>query len=93
MQETLEPIRNRRKEFEKDIPAIYDMLKKGCETARETAAATLDDVRKAMKINYFDDAELIAEQVKKFGGNKGRAHKLIRKGACVTVTHAPLFCS
>ena len=68
MQAELEPIRNRRKEFEKDIPAIYDMLKKGCETARETAAATLDDVRKAMKINYFDDAELIAEQVKKFGG-------------------------
>ena len=68
MQETLEPIRNRRKEFEKDIPAIYDMLKKGCETARETAAATLDDVRKAMKINYFDDAELIAEQIKKFRG-------------------------
>ena len=68
MQAELEPIRNRRKEFEKDIPAIYDMLKKGCETARETAAATLDDVRRAMKINYFDDAELIAEQVKKFGG-------------------------
>lgn len=66
MQETLEPIRNRRKEFEKDIPSIYEMLKKGCDTARETAAATLDDVRKAMKINYFDDAELIAEQVKKF---------------------------
>ena len=66
MQETLEPIRNRRKEFEKDIPAIYDMLKKGCDAAREVAAATLDDVRKAMKINYFDDAELIAEQVKKF---------------------------
>ena len=66
MQETLEPIRNRRKEFEKDIPAIYEMLKKGCETAREAAAATLDNVRKAMKINYFDDAELIAEQVKKF---------------------------
>ena len=68
MQETLEPIRNRRKEFEKDIPAIYDMLKKGCDAAREIAAATLDDVRKAMKINYFDDAELIAEQVKKFSG-------------------------
>ncbi len=66
MQETLEPIRNRRKEFEKDIPAIYEMLKKGCETAREAAAATLDNVRKAMKINYFDDTELIAEQVKKF---------------------------
>lgn len=68
MQETLEPIRNRRKEFEKDIPAIYDMLKKGCDAAREVAAATLDDVRKAMKINYFDDAELIAEQMKKFSG-------------------------
>ena len=66
MQETLEPIRNRRKEFEKDIPAIYEMLKKGCETARETAAATLSEVRNAMKINYFDDAELIAEQVKRF---------------------------
>ena len=66
MQETLEPIRNRRKEFEKDIPAIYDMLKKGCDAAREVAAATLDDVRKAMKINYFDDDELIAEQSKKF---------------------------
>ena len=70
MQETLEPIRNRRKEFEKDIPAIYDMLKKGCEAARETAAATLDDVRRAMKINYFDDADLIAEQVKKFAAEK-----------------------
>ena len=43
------------------------MLKKGCETARETAAATLDDVRKAMKINYFDDAELIAEHVENSG--------------------------
>ena len=68
MPETLEPIRNRRKEFENDIPAISDMLKKGCETARETAAATLDEVRRAMKINYFDDAELIAEQAKRFRG-------------------------
>ncbi|MEE0803976.1 MAG: tryptophan--tRNA ligase, partial [Prevotellamassilia sp.] len=54
--------------FQKDIPAIYDMLKRGCEDAREVAAATLDDVRRAMKINYFDDAELIAEQVKRFSG-------------------------
>ena len=66
MEEELAPIRNRRKEFEQDIPAIYDMLKKGCEAARETAAATLDEVRRAMKINYFDDAELIAEQAKRF---------------------------
>ena len=68
MQEELEPIRSRRKEFEKDIPAIYNILKKGSEVAREAAADTLSDVRKAMKINYFDDAELIAEQVKKFSG-------------------------
>ena len=70
MQETLEPIRNRRKEFEKDIPAIYDMLKQGCDVARAAAADTLSDVRKAMKINYFDDADLIAEQVKKFAAEK-----------------------
>ena len=68
LNETLEPIRQRRLEFQKDIPAIYDMLKRGCEDAREVAAATLDDVRRAMKINYFDDAELIAEQVKRFSG-------------------------
>ena len=68
LNETLEPIRQRRLEFQKDIPAIYDTLKRGCEDAREVAAATLDDVRRAMKINYFDDAELIAEQVKRFSG-------------------------
>lgn len=66
MQEELEPIRLRRKEFEKDIPAIYEMLQAGCDKAREAAAATLSDVKKAMRINYFDDAELIAEQVKRF---------------------------
>ena len=66
MQEELSPIRERRKEFEKDIPAVYEMLRKGCEVARETASATLDEVRRAMKINYFDDADLIAEQIKRF---------------------------
>ena len=66
MQETLEPIRTRRKEFEQDIPAIYAMLKRGCEQAREAAAQTLDDVRRAMKINYFDDEELIREQAARF---------------------------
>lgn len=66
LQEELEPIRTRRKEFEKDIPAVYEMLRKGCEVARATAADTLADVRKAMKINYFDDEELVAEQVKRF---------------------------
>lgn len=66
LQEELEPIRARRKEYEKDIPAIYDMLKKGCEEAREVAAQTLADVRRAMKIEYFNDAALIQEQAKRF---------------------------
>ena len=67
MQEELTPIRERRKEFEKDIPGVYEMLRKGCEQARETAAQTLSEVRRAMKINYFEDAALIAEQAERFG--------------------------
>lgn len=67
MQEELEPIRNRRKEYEKDIPEIYNILKKGSEKARETAAQTLSEVKNAMKINYFDDAELIKAQTEKYG--------------------------
>ena len=66
LQETLEPIRQRRSEFEKDIPAVYDILHAGCERARATAAATLDEVRKAMKINYFQDTALIQEQALRF---------------------------
>ncbi len=66
LQEELEPIRQRRKMFEKDIPAVYDMLRKGCENAREVAAQTLADVRRAMKIDYFSDAQLIAEQAARF---------------------------
>ena len=66
LQETLEPIRTRRAEYEKDIPAVYEILRKGCEVAREAAAATMDEVRRAMKINYFDDKALIEEQSRKF---------------------------
>ena len=66
LQETLEPIRMRRAVYEKDIPAVYEILKKGCEVAREAAAATMDEVRRAMKINYFDDRALIEEQSRKF---------------------------
>ena len=66
MQETLEPIRNRRKEWEKDIPAIYDILKKGTDQAREVAARTLSEVKSAMRINYFEDAELIRAQAEKY---------------------------
>ena len=69
IQEELEPIRNRRKEFEKDIPYVYEVLKKGSEAAREVAAQTLHDVRDAMKINYFEDAALIQAQSKKFEKN------------------------
>ena len=63
----LEPIRQRRHEFEKDIPEVYNILRKGTEQAREVAAQTLHDVREAMKINYFDDLDLIKEQAAKYG--------------------------
>ena len=66
LQEELEPIRQRRAELAQDIPAVYDMLRRGCEQAREVAAQTLSDVRRAMKINYFDDADLIKEQAARF---------------------------
>ena len=66
LNDILEPMRVRRKQYEQNIPAIYEMLKKGCEDARAAAGATLAEVRKAMKINYFDDEELIAEQAKKY---------------------------
>lgn len=66
IQEELEPIRKRRKEYEKDIPAIYEILKRGSEKAEEVAAKTLAEVKAAMKINYFDDAELIRQQAERF---------------------------
>ena len=62
LQETLAPIRARRAQYEKDIPYVYEVLKKGSETAEEQAANTLARVKRAMKINYFEDAALIAEQ-------------------------------
>ncbi len=68
MQEELEPIRSRRKELQKDIPYIYEVLKKGSEEAERAAADTLDRVRNAMKINYFADQELIQQQSEKFKG-------------------------
>ena len=58
MQAELGPIRERRKYWEQRIPEVYDILKAGCETARATAGKTLDNVRGAMQINYFDDKEL-----------------------------------
>jgi len=62
----LEPMRLRRRELEQDIPEIYNILRKGTEQAREVAAATMDEVRKAMRIDYFNDQELIAQQTEMF---------------------------
>ena len=66
LEELLAPIRERRAQFEADIPQVYEILRKGSEQARAVAARTLDEVRRAMKINYFDDAQLIAEQAKRY---------------------------
>ena len=62
----LEPMRQRRHEFEQDIPEIYNILKKGTEQAREVGAQTMDEVRKAMQIDYFNDTELIRQQAERF---------------------------
>lgn len=66
MQEELEPIRVRRKELEKHIPEIYEILRNGSMEAAKVAAQTLEEVKRAMKINYFEDAQLIEEQAKRF---------------------------
>jgi len=66
MQSELAPIRERRAKWEKDIPAVYEILKKGSEKAEAVAAKTLAEVREAMKINYFDDMALIKEQAEKY---------------------------
>ena len=62
----LEPMRQRRHEFEQDIPEIYNILRRGTEQAREVAVQTMDEVRQAMRIDYFNDAELIAQQAEAF---------------------------
>ncbi len=66
----LEPMRQRRREFEKDIPEIYNILRRGTEQAREVAAQTMSEVRHAMRIDYFDDAELIRQQAERFAAGK-----------------------
>ena len=66
LQAELEPIRNRRKELQKDIPGIYEILKKGSEKAEAVAAQTLKEVKGAMKINYFDDKALNEAQAERF---------------------------
>lgn len=70
MQSELEPIRNRRMEYQKDIAYVYEVLKKGSEYAKSIAAQTLSDVKNAMKINYFDNKEWLSEQVEKYNNQK-----------------------
>ena len=67
LQDVLEPIRQRRKEWEKNIPEVYRILEEGSKRAESVAANTLAEVKRAMKINYFEDKELIAEQAKRYG--------------------------
>ena len=66
LQEELAPIRARRKEWEQKIPEVYEILHTGSEKAHATANATLADVKRCMRINYFDDLELIQSQSEKF---------------------------
>ncbi len=69
LNDTLEPIRKRRKELEQDIPYVYEVLRKGSEVARAAAAETLADVKRSMRINYFDQGvlkALIEEQKAKY---------------------------
>ncbi|MCD8019410.1 MAG: tryptophan--tRNA ligase [Clostridiales bacterium] len=66
LQAELEPIRQRRKQWEKDIPAVYEILKEGSEKAEAVAAETLRDGRAAMRINYFDNDDMIREQMAKY---------------------------
>lgn len=63
LQEELAPIRERRMMYEKDLPAVYEMLKKGSEKAREKAACTLDQVKRAMRIDYFENDALLKENI------------------------------
>ncbi|MBQ6025825.1 MAG: tryptophan--tRNA ligase [Lachnospiraceae bacterium] len=67
LEKELAPIRERRKQWEQNIPGVYEILKKGSEVAEAVAAQTLADVKAAMKINYFDDGALIKEQMEKYG--------------------------
>ena len=66
LNETLDPIRAHRREYENRIGEVYEILRAGSEKARATAAETLREVRRAMKIDYFDDRELIEEQARHY---------------------------
>ena len=69
LQEELSPIRTRRAEYEKNLDEVYDILKRGSETAREKAAKTLAKVKHSMRIDYFEDESFLAEQKKKYSNS------------------------
>lgn len=69
LNDTLEPIRQRRKQLEQNLPYVYGVLRKGSEIARAEAARTLADVKKSMRIDYFEEGvleQLIKEQSEKY---------------------------
>ena len=66
IQDELRPIRERRKAIAEDIPSVYKILEDGSRKARAKEARTLTEIKRAMKINYFEDKELIAEQSERF---------------------------
>lgn len=63
LNDRLEPIRERRAQWEKRIPDVLDILKKGTAEARERGAQTLQEVRHAMRIDYFEDPDFLKEQM------------------------------
>lgn len=65
LQDVLEPIRERRHYWEQRIPEVYEILRAGSKKAEAAAAATLHDVREAMRINYFDDEALMNQPYEK----------------------------
>ena len=79
LNETLDPIRERRHAYEARIGEVYDILREGSLKARAAAAATLADVRRAMKIDYFDDRELIDAQAAHFAQNAQNAQNAQKK--------------
>jgi tryptophanyl-tRNA synthetase len=67
LEEELAPIRARRKEYEKNLDVVYEILREGCKAARERAAETLADVRHAMKIDYFENDAMLRETKERYG--------------------------
>ena len=59
LEEMLEPIRERRRYYEEHLDQVYEILRCGSEEARKAAAETLTDVRRAMRINYFENTDIM----------------------------------